>query len=124
MSGKPIPGLTADQLVNVFQDETRQNTRLVFTKDGQPHFLMFQTNHLRALMPQLVLAALPEDAPDLAITVTGINMHVRRSGEALLTLANSDGAEMAFGLSPAQLTQLAGLIVEAQQIQARLAASG
>jgi hypothetical protein len=120
----PIPGLSADQLVSVFQDERRQNTRLVFTKEGKPHFLMFQTNHLRALMPQLVQAALPEDAPDLAITVKAINMHVRGTGEALLTLADSAGAEMAFGLTAQQLTQLAGLIVEAQQIQARLAKGG
>jgi hypothetical protein len=120
----PIPGLRADQLVSVFQDETRRNTRLVFTKDGQPHFLMFETNHLRALMPQLVQATLPEGAPDLAITVAGMRMHVREGGEAVLALDNSDGAEMAFGMTPAQLTQLAGMIAEAQQIQARLAAGG
>ena len=116
-----ITGMKADELVSVQQDPTGRATRLVFTKDGQSRYLLFDTNQLRTLMPILAAATNPVGAPNLAINVTALDMHVSEAGEGMLTLVNSAGAEMTFGLTNAQLQRLSILSAEAQQILADLA---
>ena len=73
-------------------------------------------------MPQLVQATNPKGLPDLAITTTSVDMHVSGEGLGMLSLVNSAGAQMTFGLDRAQLEQLQTLIGQALSIQTRIAA--
>ena len=117
-----VTGLKADELISVQQDPTGKATRLVFTTGAERHFLLFETAQLRTMMPQLAQATKPPGLPDLAITTTAVDMHVSGEGLGMLTLVNSVGAQMTFGLDKAQLEQLQTLVGQALSIQARLAA--
>ena len=117
-----VTGLKADELISVQQDPTGKATRLVFTTGAERHFLLFDTHQLRTMMPQLVQATNPKGLPDLAITATSVDMHVSGEGVGMLTLVNSVGAQMTFGLDRSQLEQLSTLIDRALEIQDRLEA--
>ena len=117
-----VTGLKADELISIQQDPTGKATRLVFATGAERHFILFDTVQLRTMMPQLVQATNPKGLPDLAITTTSVDMHVSGEGLGMLSLVNSAGAQMTFGLDRAQLEQLQTLIGQALSIQTRIAA--
>jgi len=105
-------GLETDGIHAVRLNDDRVAVRLIFMQDQQPLYVELPSASLDAALP-LIVKAVEEAKSDntvTAISVAELSLWQDQAGEFLLTLENSAGAKMTFGLKIDQVMQLSAWI--------------
>jgi hypothetical protein len=110
-------GIEAEKIVEVLQSDDKTSTRIIFLQDGNPFYFELSTEQLAAALPLLNKAAAGAQTGRevTAITVSEIEAWADIQGELLLTLCNTAGARLTFGLSKPLTKKLGDLVDEALQ---------
>lgn len=113
-----MQGIDADRLLEVIQGgEAFSQARIIFEQGGQPFYFQAPRDEFRSLMPILAKATNPAGPEVTSIIASEVDASLDEAGELLLTVTNTSGAEMTFGLTQALAVKLSALVDEALQLQ-------
>lgn len=103
-----MDGIVADRLASAIMSTDGQRVRIIFEQAGGEFYFEADRTELAAFMPLLSKFTNPEGPQTPTIRITDLRTATTRpGGPILLTLVNTAGTEMTFGLTP----QLAGMLV-------------
>jgi hypothetical protein len=113
-----MQGLKTDGIKEVIVSDDRAATRLVLTQDGDDEFYVeLPSENVAGCLWMIVKAVEIARQPGTvtATTAVAVAVDLDQAGEVLLTLENTAGAQMTYGMSIDLVTQLSALLDAALQ---------
>ena len=112
-------GLITEGIFDVQTSEDASTIRLILQQNGKTFYVDIPAENFQAMLPIIMKTAvsIENDRECIAIEVDEASVDLDQAGEVLLTLENTAGARMSFGLSQSVAVQLSAQLDSALQHQ-------
>ena len=94
-------GLITEGILEVQASEDTSVIRLILEQNGKPFYVDIPAENLQAMLPIIMKTAvsIENNRENIAIEVADASVDLDQAGEVLLTLENTAGAHVCYGLS-------------------------
>ncbi len=113
-------GLITEGISEIRINEDASIIRLILEQKDKPFYVDIPAENFQMMLPQIIMAvASTQDDGEhaAAIEVAAASVDLDQAGEVLLTLENTGGAHVCYGLSRSVVVELSALLESALQHQ-------
>ncbi len=113
-------GLITEGISEVQTSDDASVIRLILEQNGKPFYVDIPAENFQVMLPIIMkaVASTQDDGEHVAaIEVAVASVDLDQSGEVLLTLENTGGARVCYGLSRSVVVELSALLESALQHQ-------
>ena len=112
-------GLITEGILEVQASEDTSVIRLILEQNGKPFYVDIPAENFQAMLPIIMktAVAIENNRENIAIEVANASVDLDQAGEVLLTLENTAGAHVCYGLSRSVVVELSAQLESALQHQ-------